>query len=609
MSAGDDAKKTTGDRALNRKSRGGIKALAGAAVQSGFLAVALLGFMTLSAGAEVNILDVRTGRHPDKTRVVLEVSQTADYQISYRDNPKEILVDLRQTAGGEAAAALARRAEAIDLVEKLRIVDHQGGLRLHLGLRQPVIVDNILNLRPDHGKQYRLVLDLKAASAAQWRDLVGDSTPESVKPAPEGENMAAETTPVAPAAPVAPTTAPTAAPEYHAAEYQPAEDYDEGVTEDGNFTLSGYIEAEGRIFTQSSPHPEPDDWTMSFALEPLLEYVSDTSSSQVTFRPFGRVDVQDGDRSHFDIRELKWTASAGRWLFSAGIDTVFWGVTESNHLVDILNQDDNLEDIDQEDKLGQPMVSVSYNSGFGVFSAYLMTYFRERRFPGRDGRLRMPLPIDYARTQYQAGSDKWHADWALRWSHVIENIDVGLYHFRGTSRDPVFVAGVDTAGDPVLIPRYNLIDQSGLDLQATFEDLLIKFEAISWAGPGPNYWAMTGGFEYTFYDMFGDNSDISLLSEYLYDDRGSRATTPFEDDLFLGLRYAANDIDSSEVLVGAIFDLNSSAKFLNIEGSRRIGESWTVSLDARFFLGIPMTDPIFPQSRDDFFQLRLARYF
>jgi len=42
-----------------------------------------------------------------------------------------------------------------------------------------------------------------------------------------------------------------------------------------------------------------------------------------------------------------------------GINSVFWRVVESNHLVDILNQTDLIEDIDGEEKLGQPMISLS----------------------------------------------------------------------------------------------------------------------------------------------------------------------------------------------------------------------------------------------------------
>lgn len=552
--------------------------------------------------AEVTIIDVRTGLHPDKTRVVLEVSEIAYYRITYldHDNFREIVVDLMETPTPNNVTALAKSAAVIGLLEKITIEDNDGSVRLRIALRKAATVYNSFPLKPDHGLRYRQVFDLKAVSQAEWARLVRLAAP--ILSAPVAVESTPQPTPVAPAEPVA--DLPVAL-----SEFPRTEVYDEVMTGDSNFTLSGYIEVEGRGFPQSSFGSEPKDWTVSFALEPLLEYVSDTSRSQLMFRPFGRVDVNDRDRSHFDIRQLKWTGTMDRLQMTIGIDTVFWGVTESSHLVDILNQDDNLEDIDQEDKLGQPMVSVSYDSNFGVFSTYVMSYFRELRYPGMKGRFSPPVSVDYAQTQYESEAGKWHTDWAVRWTHVIGNIDFGLYHFRGTGREPQLVPGIDGDGNAVLIPRYNLIGQTGLDLQGTFDDILVKFEAIRRTGSGTDFWAMTGGFEYTLYGLGGGASDIGLLAEYLYDERGARATNPFEDDLFVALRWAANDIDSTEILAGAIFDLNSPAKFINFEGSRRIGDRWKVTLDARFFLGIPMTDPLFFQSRDDFFQIRLARYF
>ena len=561
------------------------------------LALAVFMLSVVFVRADVTIIDVRTGLHPDKTRVVLEVSEEVFYRITYLDNPKEIVIDLQKTPAREAVKALARKASVIGLLDKIIIEDHDGSVRMRIALRKAATVDKSFSLKPDHGLQYRLVFDLKATSNGEWVRQVKLTAP------PEPDAIIVATPPEA-VVPVEPVSVLSDTPPPPSAEI-----YDDMMTGDSNFTLSGFIEVEGRLFPQSSFRSEPKDWTLSFALEPLLEYVSDNSSSQVLFRPFVRIDVNDKDRSHFDIRELKWTGTRDRWQMTIGIDTIFWGVTEAYHLVDILNQDDNLEDIDQEDKLGQPMVSVAYDSDFGVFSAYAMTYFREARFPGRKGRFSLPLPVDTTQTQYEAGSEEWHTDWAVRWSHVIGNVDVGLYHFRGTNREVELLTGEDSDGNAVLIPRYNLIGQTGLDLQGTFDDMLIKFEAIRRTGPGPDFWAMTGGFEYTLYGLGGGASDIGFLAEYLYDDRGNQSTTPFEDDLFMGMRWTANDVDSTEVLFGAIFDLDTSAKFVNFEGSRRIGDNWKVTVDARFFLGIPMTDPAFLQSRDDFFQIRLARYF
>ena len=42
-----------------------------------------------------------------------------------------------------------------------------------------------------------------------------------------------------------------------------------------------------------------------------------------------------------------------------GVRKDFWGVTETVHRVDILNQTDSVDGFDGEDKLGQPMINLS----------------------------------------------------------------------------------------------------------------------------------------------------------------------------------------------------------------------------------------------------------
>ena len=52
--------------------------------------------------------------------------------------------------------------------------------------------------------------------------------------------------------------------------------------------------------------------------------------------------------------------------FRVGVGKVFWGVTESQHLVDIINQTDLVENIDTEDKLGQPMLETTWLQNWGA---------------------------------------------------------------------------------------------------------------------------------------------------------------------------------------------------------------------------------------------------
>jgi hypothetical protein len=109
--------------------------------------------------------------------------------------------------------------------------------------------------------------------------------------------------------------------------------------------------------------------------------------------------------------------------------------------------------------------------------------------------------------------------------------------------------------------------------------------------------------------VFDSDIDLGALAEYLYDERGKNAPTPFQDDVMLGVRLALNDTQSSELLLGVIGDRDSDARMTSLEASRRVGEKWKLTLEARAFSGVPPTDPLHSMRRDDYVQLELTRYF
>ena len=113
----------------------------------------------------------------------------------------------------------------------------------------------------------------------------------------------------------------------------------------------------------------------------------------VTFSPFLRVDSADSQRTHADLREFFFSTVGDDWDLHIGAKRVFWGVTEFHHLVDIVNQTDLVENLDTEDKLGQPLVHLSLIRDWGVLDLMLLSGFSERTFPGPDGRLRVPFKI------------------------------------------------------------------------------------------------------------------------------------------------------------------------------------------------------------------------
>jgi hypothetical protein len=287
---------------------------------------------------------------------------------------------------------------------------------------------------------------------------------------------------------------------------------------------------------------------------------------------------------------------------------VFWGVTESLHLVDVINQTDLVENLDGEDKLGQPMVNVALIRSWGTVELFAMPFFRDRTFQGSDGRLRAPVLVDEDAASFQSGAERHHFDWAARWSHFIGSWDLAVSYFDGTNRDPLLQPSLDASGMPSLVPLYEQMSQVGLEGQYTSGGWLLKFEGLTRDVPAGRYWAFASGFEYTIPQILGSSADLGVLSEYLFDDRGDAATTPFESDLTFGGRLAFNDVQSSELLAFVVADIEGDGNLLSVEGSRRVGNDWIVSLETRVFFGSTPGDLMYSLRQDDYVGLSIKRY-
>ncbi|GMR04633.1 MAG: hypothetical protein BMS9Abin23_0534 [Thermodesulfobacteriota bacterium] len=386
--------------------------------------------------------------------------------------------------------------------------------------------------------------------------------------------------------------------------------------------LSGWAEVEGRYFPEGPLYRGQESESVSVALRPEFygEWAGDNS---FTFVPFYRYDSADTQRTHFDIREAMFLKAGESYEFRAGVGKVFWGVTEANHLVDIINQTDLVESIDGEEKLGQPMVDLTLLSRYGTWDIFVLPYFRERTFPGRAARLRFDPFIDSdLGAAYESGDEERHVDFALRYSNTVGDWDVGVSYFYGTSRDPAYLPRTGTGAS--FVPFYEIIHQGGLDVQYVKGGWLWKLEGIYRTGyRDGGYYALDAGFEYTFSGPAFYGMDVGLLLEYLYDSRNfdfdlnglvdsgyisSRFNTFMNNDYMLGLRVAVNDAASSEILIVATRDADNGAAVVKIESSRRIGDNWKAELDGYLFVDAGK-DPLLDFFRKDGFVQASIRYY
>ena len=118
------------------------------------------------------------------------------------------------------------------------------------------------------------------------------------------------------------------------------------------------------------------------------------------------------------------------------------------------------------------------------------------------------------------------------------------------------------------------------------------------------------GGEYTLYSVFGSAADITLFTEWHYDDRGrdappSRAPGAFENELFAAARLAFNDVQSTEMTLSFIGDLGRASHSLAVGFDRRLSDRWSLHAEAIVLLGISPADIHYSTRNDSFIELNL----
>ncbi|MEM7552070.1 MAG: hypothetical protein AAF363_20470 [Bacteroidota bacterium] len=367
--------------------------------------------------------------------------------------------------------------------------------------------------------------------------------------------------------------------------------------------FSAEVELNNRFFFEDGSFEGQERNYFSIAFQPEVYLEWNEGYTSFKFTGFGRIDQHDSRRTHFDIRELYWQKVKGNTEISIGFKKIFWGKTESVHLVDIINQTDQVESFDGEDKLGEAMIHLSQFTNIGTFDFFVLPYFRKRVFPGPEGRFRTPIVLDGDEFEFEGDEDEFRPSFAFRWSHYIGVFDIGVSHFYGTGREPI-IADFST-----FEAIYGVINQTGIDLQATTGPWLWKAETIIRRNDFQDLFAFAGGVEYTFGNIGGKGLDIGILGEYLFDDRDELALSSLQNDIFTGMRFAFNDIKDTQILTGAIFDLERSSRIYSLEADRRIGNSWSVEAVARVFDNISSDEFLTVFQYDSFLEFAITKYF
>jgi hypothetical protein len=162
----------------------------------------------------------------------------------------------------------------------------------------------------------------------------------------------------------------------------------------------------------------------------------------------------------------------------------------------------------------------------------------------------------------------------------------------------------------VLVPEYARERRLGLEAQFIQEALALKVEALVRDTRGERSYAGVLGLEYTLSGLGGDGAqDLGLIVEWLRDTQSELLSARYDHEVFLGGRWALNDIANTQALGGVLLDTTGDGQTWSLEANRRLGDDWKLALRLRAFTGGDRNDPANVVQDADELRLTLERYF
>ncbi|MCB0390562.1 MAG: hypothetical protein KDD58_04700, partial [Bdellovibrionales bacterium] len=351
-----------------------------------------------------------------------------------------------------------------------------------------------------------------------------------------------------------------------------------------------------------------------------------------TIRVIARADKYDPSRSVFIIEEAYTKYSSGNFEFSAGSQMFNWSATEAFHPADVINSRNFDSNLENAEKIGEPMLLGTYIGEESKYSVFFMPMLTKPILPQYTNRLNLSAGLPMAEPEFIDKSGKviegeYANQFGVRFEHSFDDADISLHYINHYDRTtpiaiPVLV-GVTPTG---ILPLYLPVQQVGGSLQMVSGSWLIKselaqrmFSKITSPTLGvleiPNHLMFAFGLEYGWSTKSGSESTWVLEGQSLFGpDEDERAQISiFQRDLLLGYRYAFNDVRGQELFASIIYDIErSSEMLLNINYQRRLSSRWKLKagyrmIDAKQKKALPVGLELIDGANQFYFDL--TRYF
>lgn len=320
-----------------------------------------------------------------------------------------------------------------------------------------------------------------------------------------------------------------------------------------------------------------------------------------------RFDDQDPTRNVFWSEDTYFKHQVSQNVsVSAGFQVFSFSYMEAFHPLDEMNA--RIIDISvvNSEKMGEPFIGFQSYLLDGDFKFFLLPYPLRPVLPGKDSRLNLPNDFEKGEWIGQEGREADVSDhFFVSFEKTFDSMDVLFLASKGMDRSRLLVGTIDytvfgesafpnTAN--VFTPYYFERYLSGVNGVYNFESfqlkgsiahsyylsddeiLVARSETEFYTVTPADYTALAVGFEKPVSHTNGFDSTFLIEYQTIFTDSEDRDSFPLQNDLFLAWRLSLNDINSKQVVLSSMFDLESSelSGFAQISYSQRFFESWKV---------------------------------
>jgi hypothetical protein len=174
--------------------------------------------------------------------------------------------------------------------------------------------------------------------------------------------------------------------------------------------------------------------------------------------------------------------------------------------------------------------------------------------------------------------------------------------FQGVSREPSMETVA--AGFRAIYP---VVHQTTAELQLLVGTGLLKADVVHVRSrERPSFTGFTVGAEWP---LTLGATDLTVLTEFTYDQRGIEAPTGLDRDLLVAARWSANNAAGTDATVSSMIDVRSGTHTLRATISRRLSATWKWTAESHVLRHSQQGEFGYWLRRDSFVQVGIARFF